>query len=69
MSLDKSFNIMGAKKLSFDFAINPLEESIAYETLMALQGMTEAKLEKKFPSIPDQKTPCVINDSYGNSTS
>ena len=45
---------MGAKKLSFDFAINPLEESIAYETLMALQGMTEAKLEKKFPSIPDQ---------------
>ena len=36
----------GAK---FGFAIDPLDEAIAYETLMAIDGITESSLEKKFP--------------------
>ncbi len=38
------------KKAILDFAINPLEEVIAYETLLALNGATEVKLAKEFPS-------------------
>ena len=36
---------------AFDFllAMDPLEEAIAYETLLALRGATEINLEKSFP--------------------
>ena len=33
-----------------DFAIDLLDEAIAYETLLALKGATEVKLEEEFPS-------------------
>ena len=41
---------MREKALNFSFAIDHLEETIAYETLLALNGVTEANLEKSFPS-------------------
>ena len=31
------------------FAINPLDEAMAYETLMAIEGVTESRLAKEFP--------------------
>ena len=33
-----------------DFAVDPLQEAVAYETLMALEDGSEAVLEKEFPS-------------------
>ena len=41
---------MAEMKISFDFAIDLLEEAVAYETLFALKGTTEKRLEKQFPS-------------------
>ena len=41
---------MEERAFNFPFAIDPLEESIAYETLLALKGSTEINLEKSFPS-------------------
>ena len=35
-------------KLSF--AIDPFREAVAYETLLALKGSSESKLEREFPS-------------------
>lgn len=35
---------------AFGFAIDPLEETIAYETLFSLKNVTETSLEKEFPS-------------------
>ncbi len=40
---------MGEKAFDFPFAIDPLKEAIAYETLLALKGSTEINLEKSFP--------------------
>ena len=33
-----------------DFAIDPFKEATAYETLLALEGNSESKLEEEFPS-------------------
>ena len=49
-----------------DFAIDPFREAIAYETLMAAKGITEAMLEKEFPSAncsDDQPSLVSILDS------
>ncbi len=40
---------MGERAFDFPFAIDPLKEAIAYETLLALKGATEINLEKSFP--------------------
>ena len=46
----------------FDFAIDSLEEAIAYETLLALRDSTEAKLESQFPfpSLMEDNIPSKI---------
>lgn len=33
-----------------DFAVDPFKEAVAYETLLALEGSSESKLEKEFES-------------------
>ncbi len=35
---------------TLDFAVDPLSETIAYETLLSLRDVTEKTLEKEFPS-------------------
>ena len=52
---------MGAQKLTagLNSVIDPLEEAVAYETLLALKDGSEARLEKDFPTL---RTPSFDRD-------
>ena len=54
---------MGAQKLTagLNSVIDPFEEAIAYETLLALKDSSEARLEKDFPTL---RTPSFERDQF-----
>lgn len=39
--------------IKIDHVVNPFEEAVAYETLLARKGVTELKLEEELPSEPE----------------
>ena len=48
-----------ATEKGLDFAVDPFKEAVAYETLLALKGSSESKLEEEFPS-PKSHSPQTV---------